>query len=381
MSTFLAVFFFLYSILHLYLLLKARAAFSLGASGTALLALFMVFMMLLPVVTRFLENGGLMPAARFTATAGYTWMALLFLFFSASIVIDAARLAVYLFTAAAAKRAQLSMPSPRVCFLGTCAVAAAIAVYGWFEARHIRTEHVTLSTPRLAARPGRLRIVQISDIHLGLTVGTDRLRRIADAVREARPDLLVSTGDLLDGRMADEEGSVRLLAGLAPRLGKFAVTGNHEFYVGIGRAIEFTTRAGFRVLRGEAVGVDGGLNIVGVDDPAGPGYASSGADEAALLASVPNGRFTLLLKHRPVMDRRSADFIDLQLSGHVHDGQIFPFRLIVRFFFPLIEGLYSFPPHPARLYVSRGSGTWGPPIRFLAPPEVTIIDVIGLSGR
>lgn len=375
MSTFLAVFFFLYSILHLYLLVKARAALSLSASATALLALLMVFMMLLPVLTHFLENRGMMPAARLAATVGYTWMALLFLFFSASIVIDAARLAVYVFNAATASGARLSMPSPRVFFLSTCAVVAVIAVYGWFEARHIRIEHVTLSTPKPAARSGRLRIVQISDIHLGLTVGTDRLRRIADAVREAKPDLLVSTGDLLDGRMADEEGSVRLLAGLAPRLGKFAVTGNHEFYVGIGRAIAFTTRAGFRMLRGEAVGVDGSLNIVGVDDPAGPGYASSGADESALLASVPNGRFTILLKHRPVMDGGSADLIDLQLSGHVHDGQIFPFRLIERFFFPLIAGLYSFPPHPARLYVSRGSGTWGPPIRFLAPPEVTIIDL------
>ena len=381
MSTFLAVFFFLYSILHLYLLVKARAALYLSAWATLLLALLMVFMMLLPVLTRFLENDGEIASARLTAYAGYTWMALLFLFFCTSIIIDAVRLAVYLFDSAAPKGARLSMPSPGAFFLSTCAVVAAVAVYGWFEARHICVEHVTLSTPRLASRPDRLRIVQVSDIHLGLTVGTDRLRRITDAIREAKPDVLVSTGDLLDGRMADEEGAVRLLGGLAPRLGKFAVTGNHEFYIGIGRAISFTTRAGFRMLRGEAAGVDGGLSIVGVDDPAGPGYESSGAGEAALLASVPKGSFTLLLKHRPAMDGRSVGLIDLQLSGHVHGGQIFPFRLIERFFFPLISGLYSFPPHPARLYVSRGSGTWGPPIRFLAPPEVTIIDLIGAQAR
>ena len=195
-------------------------------------------------------------------------------------------------------------------------------------------------------------------------------------VREAHPDVLVSTGDLIDGRVDDEKAAVKLLRSATPRYGKFAITGNHEFYSGLGPALAFTRSAGFRVLRGEAVTVGDALNIVGVDDPAGPGYGSSETGEKAVLSSVSNGRFTLLLKHRPVVDAQSSPLFDLQLSGHLHDGQIFPFRLITRLFFPFIAGLYHFPPHAA-LYVNRGSGAWGPPIRVLAPPEVTVIELFG----
>jgi predicted MPP superfamily phosphohydrolase len=113
---------------------------------------------------------------------------------------------------------------------------------------------------------------------------------------------------------------------------------------------------------------------VGVDDPSGPGYGSSITGEKAVLSSASKGKFTLFLKHRPVVDEESAGLFDLQLSGHVHDGQIFPFRLITRLFYPFIAGLYHLRPGSA-LYVSRGSGTWGPPIRVLAPPEVTVIEL------
>jgi predicted MPP superfamily phosphohydrolase len=117
------------------------------------------------------------------------------------------------------------------------------------------------------------------------------------------------------------------------------------------------------------------MNIVGVDDPAGPGFGSSSRGERELLAAASNGAFTLFLKHRPGVDEQSVGLFDLQLSGHVHDGQIFPFRLITRLFYPFICGLHYLPGN-SMLYVNRGSGTWGPPIRFLAPPEVTVIDIV-----
>jgi predicted MPP superfamily phosphohydrolase len=135
-------------------------------------------------------------------------------------------------------------------------------------------------------------------------------------------------------------------------------------------------RAGFRVLRGEGVTVAGLINIVGVDDPTenrfGPGRSLS---EKALLSRLPQDRFTLLLKHRPSIDQDALPFIDLQLSGHVHKGQIFPFSLVTKLVHPRHAGLYQVAQN-AYLYVSRGSGTWGPPIRFLASPEVTVIDLV-----
>jgi hypothetical protein len=163
-------------------------------------------------------------------------------------------------------------------------------------------------------------------------------------------------------------------------LGKYAVTGNHEFYAGIGPALDFTRRAGFTVLRGELAIVGGILRIAGVDDPAGEAMgAGSRRLEAETLGGEPSSLFTLLLKHRPVLSADAQSRVDLQLSGHTHRGQIFPFRFLVRLSYPFLAGLYAREDGGA-LYVSRGTGTWGPRMRFLSSPEITVIDIERIPG-
>ena len=129
------------------------------------------------------------------------------------------------------------------------------------------------------------------------------------------------------------------------------------------------------VLRGEGLVVHGVVNIAGVDDPAGKPFQYKDVPEKVLLSSLPRHLFTVLLKHRPVVDKDALGLFDLQLSGHTHKGQIYPFRYLTRLAFPLYTGYHELPGN-AHLYVSRGSGTWGPPIRFLTPPEVTIIELV-----
>ncbi len=375
MLLFLTGFFFIYSLMHFYLLMRAKSALNLNMSGVLPLALFMIIMIVSPIIIRLLENAGASAAARIAAYVGYTWMGLLFVFACSSIVIDVYRVAVHLLAELAGSNVSHFAPDARTAFLLAAAVVVGVGIYGGFEARFIRNDTITITTTKIAAEVSPLRVVQISDVHLGLIVREDRLQRIVEKVNKARPDILVSTGDLVDGQMEYHKADLELLQRITPRYGKFAVTGNHEFYAGLGQALNFTTRAGFRVLRGETVTIGGVMNIVGVDDPAGPGYGSSSKGEHAILAGSSNGVFTLLLKHRPGIDGQSLGLFDLQLSGHVHKGQIFPFRLITRLFYPFISGLHAFP-RGSMLYVSRGSGTWGPPIRFLAPPEVTVIDIV-----
>jgi hypothetical protein len=186
---------------------------------------------------------------------------------------------------------------------------------------------------------------------------------------------LVATGDLVDGRINHLDGLSEIFREIHPPLGKYAVTGNHEFYAGIGSSLDFTRRAGFTVLRGEAVTVGNVLRLVGVDDPAGRSFGPApGRSEEELLGNGPSPLFTLLLKHRPFLSPAARKAADLQLSGHTHNGQIFPFRLLVRIWYPLLSGLYE-SKNGAALYTSRGTGTWGPPMRFLSPPEMTIIDI------
>jgi predicted MPP superfamily phosphohydrolase len=222
----------------------------------------------------------------------------------------------------------------------------------------------------------RFRICQISDVHLGLIVREERLASVLDVVKRENPDLFVSTGDLVDGQIDRISPLAGPLRDIRPACGKFAVTGNHEFFAGLDKSLAFTRDAGFDVLRGEAREIGGFLLVAGVDDPSGRGFGLRGGEngEGELLASLPRERFTLLLKHRPTVEETTRGLFDLQLSGHTHRGQIFPFNFIVHLYFPMGSGLHEL--GNSHLYVSRGSGTWGPPVRFLSPPEVTVIDLV-----
>jgi predicted MPP superfamily phosphohydrolase len=160
-------------------------------------------------------------------------------------------------------------------------------------------------------------------------------------------------------------------------LGKYAVTGNHEYYAGLKQAADFTQKAGFTLLHNNSISIKNGVVITGVDDPTA-GDSEKSASETELLARIPDDNFSLLLKHRPEINMDAQQNFNLQLSGHTHQGQIFPFGWLIRLGYPMGHGLHQTAPD-RHIYVSRGTGTWGPPIRVLAPPEITIIDLVPSS--
>src|SRR6266567_1900189 len=381
MSLFLLVFFCVYGGTHLYFFIKVKMAFGFGMAAGACLGLFLVAMVVAPVVVRIAEREGLEITARIVAYIGYIWMGFLLLFFSASLLIDLYNLVILGVSHVSQSESSLLQISVKNSFVAACSVGSIASLYGYFEALDIRTERIVVESEKIPEVPGKLTVVQISDVHLGLIVREERLRRILDEVRKARPDILVSTGDLVGGEINRLPGTGGVVGEIRPRFGKFAVTGNHEVYAGLDKALDFTEKAGFRVIRNEAVTVGKTLTIAGVDDPAvrlrNP---SLSIDERGILSAIPRDRFVLLLKHRPVVATEDLGTFDLQLSGHVHKGQIFPFNLVTHLFYPVKMG-YSRYPSGSSFYVSRGTGTWGPPIRFLAPPEVTIIELIHGSGN
>jgi predicted MPP superfamily phosphohydrolase len=380
MTMFAISFFSLYSLLHCYIFIKAKAALALSLRSSLILAFIMLLMVAAPAIIRFSEKYDLESLARVMAYVGYTWLGFLFLLVCASIIIDVYRLLLYVVSFVPGIDAGIdvlrSALSARAYFLIGLSASVGIVVYGSFEARQIRVETVVIRSAKIPARVSPLRITQITDVHIGLIVRDDRVRRIMEQVKATKPDLFLSTGDLVDGEVTSLGRLADMLREVNPRYGKFAITGNHEFYAGIEQAIAFTKKAGFTMLRGERTTIEEFLTIVGVDDPSGPGMIKGDSDqEKKLLAESSPGRFTLLLKHRPDIERGNLGLFDLQLSGHVHKGQVFPFRLITRLFYPMYAGFYSLA-NKSSLYVSAGSGTWGPPIRFLAPPEVTLIELV-----
>ncbi len=373
---FLLIFVSIYSGIHVYGLIKVRQAQVLNTSGIITLTIFMALMIFAPIGVRLLESAGFEKTARILAYIGYTWMGLLFLFISSAFAFDIYRLLLAIGKSIFQANLSGITPTPRVILITSLIFSVSAALYGSFEANRIRTEHITIKSPKIPKEVGRVRIAQISDVHIGLIVGKNRLKRILDKVKTAQPDIFISTGDLVDGQMDDVSALTHMFREISAKYGKFAVTGNHEYYAGLDRSLMFTNEAGFTVLRGETLRLNGFLNIAGVDDMAGRGSGRvKDISEKALLSPLPNDKFILFLKHRPLLEKEAIGLYDLQISGHVHKGQIFPFSLITMLFYPEDAGLLKLD-NRSSLYVSRGSGTWGPPIRFLSPPEVTIIELV-----
>jgi predicted MPP superfamily phosphohydrolase len=268
--------------------------------------------------------------------------------------------------------------TPTAAFSCTISMILALVIicYGFYEGLHIQLERIQIKTDKLPKNISSLKIVQVSDIHLGIIVGEMRLGRILQQVKAADPDMLVSTGDLVDSQMDNLKPLTKMFQEIDPPYGKYAVTGNHEFYAGLSNALDFTQKAGFTILRGESRTPANIINIAGVDDPAGKPFGpTKNMSEKELLSQLPSELFTLLLKHQPIVDRGTLGLFDLQLSGHTHKGQLFPFNLITGLVYKTNSG-YAKLDQDSMIYVSRGSGTWGPPIRFLAPPEVTLIELV-----
>ncbi len=378
MSFFFFAVFTIYGGMHVYAFLRARTAVGFGPAIGIAIALFMVLMVVAIFLVRSLELHEYERTARTLAYLAYLWMAVLFLFCCASLVLDFYNLLVHSGEWISSSDLSPYLIAPRLSFAISLGLAFVICVYGYFEALDIRSERVRIETGKLPAGVDRLIIVQVSDVHLGLIIRYSRFEKMIEAVKAAQPDIFISTGDLVDAQINHLTGLAELMREVQPRYGKYAITGNHEYYAGIERAIEFTKKGGFRVLRNEAV-TDGPINIVGVNDRTGVRLGLEKAVvESALLARTPRDKFTLFLKHQPIIDPASLGLFDLQVSGHTHKGQIFPFTLLTLLTYPLNAGDYNLG-YGSRLHVSRGTGTWGSPIRFLSPPEVTIYELVRKS--
>ncbi len=362
MLTFLSAAFLIYGSLHLYALGKVWMALP-HSFGLALALSFVgIAMTLSPLLVWYLERQG-WHLATVAAWVSYTWMGFLFLFFCIGLVFDLGQFFATLL--------KFNWPlNSAISFAATGLLAIGMLGYGYIEARQIRVEYVNITTPKLAA--GRVTIAQISDLHLGIMLGDAFLERVTARLRALQPDLLVATGDIIDGQGNNLDALARHFRSYAPPLGAYAVTGNHEVYAGLDNSLRFLHSAGFTVLRDESAEA-GGIMLVGVDDPAATRSGQqTGLDAGKTLASVATNDFIILLKHQPVVD--SDIPFDLQLSGHIHGGQIFPFVYLAKLAYGVDTGLTELG-DGRRLYVNRGAGTWGPPIRLFAAPEITLITI------
>jgi predicted MPP superfamily phosphohydrolase len=258
---------------------------------------------------------------------------------------------------------------------GAAAVALGTVGYGAVMARRVRVERREVLLDRLDPAFDGFTIAAISDVHLGPLVDGADLAGFVAMINAADPDLVAVVGDLVDGRVDELGGYAAPLRDLtAPT---YFVTGNHEYFSDALGWVEFLPSLGVRVLRNERVEIrrgDAVLDVAGCDDriAASSGVPGHGFDLDGALAGRDPDRVVVLLCHQPVLvDRAARAGVDLQISGHTHGGQLWPLTHVALIDQPVLAGLVRV--GPTWLYVTRGTGFWGPPARVGSPPEITVL--------
>jgi predicted MPP superfamily phosphohydrolase len=338
-------------------------------------------MMFLPSLIRFYSLRSSEKLSKTLAYVGYTWMTLLFFFFTTSILFDIYNLIIKLSGVLLQKDMSRALVSTLTTFYVPLLLALPLGIYSYFEAQAIHVKRLVIKSQKLAKEIGTLTIAHISDLHLGIMVKDGILDKVIKEIEKAKPDIIVSTGDILEDEVNHVAHLSDKLNSVHARLGKFAVTGNHDFFVDIESSLRFMDEAGFKTLRGEGRTIQGLLNIAGVDDPTVKNVKTlnTNISERDVLSKLPLHNFTILLKHRPDVEKSSLGLFDLQLSGHTHGGQFFPINFIIMPFFKHRSG-YTKLSKDSSIYVSRGVGTACSPIRFLSPPELTFIKIVSAKA-
>ena len=361
---------FLLALLHVYIGLRLLAPFELPAQvvGTAVLG----------ACFWWLPKGWESRKRR-----GNKWSVLMpwltMGFFSWLLVLTLARDVTLLVTAVALSP-DVHAAWVRISAIAVVALVPAITLAGYFMARRVAAV-MEVDVP-LTGLPPELEgftIAQISDIHVGPTIKRDFVEGIVERVNRLEADMVAITGDLVDGSVHELAHHTEPLGRLASRHGTYVVTGNHEYYSGAHSWIRELRRLGARVLINEHVVLehDGArLTVAGVTDYSAHYFDDSHrSDAGAAAAGAPRGTVKVLLAHQP----RSAPLaeeagFDLQLSGHTHGGQFWPWNLFVRLQQPFTAGLHRL--GEMWVYISRGTGYWGPPMRFGIPSEITRIRLV-----
>lgn len=322
------------------------------------------------ILAGFAIQGGVVDprTTRWLSWFGMTWLAFAWYLLIGVLVLGIVSLAT-----------RLARPSGRqsVLRVGTLLVVAAAVgttAYGLHEASRPTVTPVTITDADLPRELDGLRVALVADLHVGPIRDSGFTRQVVEQVNAERPDVVLLAGDLIDGKVAQVSDALAPLADLEAPLGVFAVSGNHEFLSQEADAwMDYWETLGIDVLRNENATITNGsasIRMAGIHDETGRGPDAPNIDAA--LAGVPADAFTLLAAHQPKAAESAQGLgVDLQLSGHTHGGQLWPFRYAVLLQQPVIDGLDAVGDVP--MLTSRGAGAWGPPVRVLAPPDVPIV--------
>lgn len=378
---FLTTVLFVYTLINFYIFKRGWPATSwMGAYRYIFLAVFLFMVFAYPVgrFTEHLSRGGF---TEFLIYMGSFYMAFMIYFFFLVLLIDVLRLGNYFFHYFPLSMTKNSRALEKGVFLGCLIVTFVVVVAGHVNALHPRIRTLKLSIQKRAGALKTVNIVMASDIHLGRNVSDLWLKRVVEMINGLEPDLVLLLGDIMDEDVnaMTEQNMAAALRSIRARFGVFAVTGNHEYYRGLKETVAYIRQGNVQVLEDAVVKVGDALFIIGRKDRTAERYGNGRKSLRELMRDLDRKSPIILMDHQPLhLEEAEQNNVDLQLSGHTHHGQLFPFQWITKAIYEKSWGHLR--KGNTHYYVSCGLGTWGPPVRIGNSPEIVKIEVTFTGG-
>lgn len=369
---FFSLFFLLYGLINSYIFIRGWQALPMGSPLRVPYAVLFSILSLSFFAGRMLERMAPGTLSTVLVWTGSFWFAAFAYFTLAALLIDILRLLNH-FTPVFPAFMMSDIARTKTVVLATVIISVGVALTaGYFNARSPRLKSMEIHIPKKVDSLAALRVAVASDIHLGTIVGSERLGRIVDTINSLKPDLILFPGDIVDEDLAPVilQNLGETLRSLKANYGVFAITGNHEYIGGVEEACKYLEEHNIRVLRDESVTIAGGITLVGREDRSINQFAGKRRRPlSGLIAGRSDSSVVILMDHQPFgLSEAVKQEVDLQLSGHTHHGQIWPFQLITRAIYEVSWGYKK--NGKTQFYVSSGAGTWGPPVRLGNTPEI-----------
>ncbi len=369
---FFSVFLTLYGALNSYIFWRGWQALPPTAGLYGVYVALFLFLSLAFLAGRFFERVAVSKISTALVWIGSYWLAAMVYLYIALLSIDLIRLVNHVVRVIPGELYRDVEFTKEVVGVIIVLAVGLLLAFGHYNARNLRIKTLNLDIPKNTQRLKKINIVAVSDIHLGTIIGKRRLSRIVNAINNLDPDLVLLPGDVVDEDLGPviKQNLGEMLRSIRSRYGVFAVTGNHEYIGGVEEAFRYLTDHGITVLRDTMVLVADSVYLVGREDLSKRSF-DGGARKSLgeIMTNLDRSKPVILMDHQPFRLHEAADEgVDLQLSGHTHHGQLWPFNFITRKMYEVSWGYAQ--KGSTHYYVSCGAGTWGPPVRIGNRPEI-----------
>ena len=374
---FFTVFFSIYGLVNYYIFIRGWHLLPRGSSARTLYMVLFIVAASSFIVGRVFEKVSICPFSSVCIWIGSFWFAFMLYFFIAALFVDIIRVSNHYIGYLPDFITSSYTRAGQIIALVVIAASTITVAAGYFNARDVRVTELDLSIPKQGGNPGELNITAVSDIHLGIIISNSRLEQLVNMINGTNPDIVLLVGDIVDEDLAPviENNLGETLCEIRSRYGTYAVTGNHEYIGGVEPAVAYMRDHGITVLRDQVVNIEDYFYLVGREDRSLNAYSGKKRKSISeIIEGIDKSMPIIVMDHQPFgLADAAAAGIDLQLSGHTHNGQLWPLNYVIDLIYELGSGYRKI--GNTHFYVSKGSGTWGPPVRVGNRPEIVRIHI------